>query len=104
MSGDDIQDYFDEFKVKKIYWLNDYSCIIYYITKGVIEFDNEAIAISAFETLTESKEDPNLTDLQNFNWKKAKSFNVDEIPQEIYLRISDKNVFLLSLFIYLGLK
>jgi hypothetical protein len=26
MTTDDVEEYFNEFKVKKIYWINDFSC------------------------------------------------------------------------------
>ena len=53
---------------------------------GLVEFDNEEIAIRSFEEFTNSKiSDENF---ENFNWKKSKNFK----ESEILIRIAVKNV------------
>lgn len=59
---------------------------------GVLEFDNESSSLATFEELTERKIDSEKSDLENFDWKKSKSFKVDSEDVEIMLRISDEEV------------
>ena len=58
------------------------------INLGLLEFDNEAIAISALKEYTQS--DFTEFSLENFNWKPAKAFK----ESELFLRIGTKTVIL----------
>lgn len=93
LSSDDIEEYFNNanFKVKKIFWLNDFSCKFILLNIGVVEFDSEAIALETYEYFTEEKIDNSSTDLKNFDWRKSKSFTINEKDQEILIRVSEKN-------------
>ena len=63
---------------------------LYFI--GVTEFDNEIITIEAFCSLTNYKIDESLPEKENLNWKVAKPFILNEQPQEIFIRVSEKDV------------
>ncbi len=84
MSTDDIEDYFNQisFKIKKIFWLNDFCC--------VIEFDCESLALEAFKKLTGLPlEEENK---QNYDWKSSLPFFINDEAQELFIRISEKDV------------
>ncbi len=87
MSTDDIGDYFNQknFKIKKIFWLNDFSC--------VIEFDNESSAIEAYQNFTGCSVSLELIEKENFDWRSATPFYIKEEPQELSLRVSEKEVY-----------
>ena len=92
MTTNDVEEYFNEFKVKKIFWINDYSCKGIFYVLGVAEFDNENKAREAFETMTNTKVNPNLSNEENYNWKPAKSYTVEDKMLDLYIRFSSKTV------------
>jgi hypothetical protein len=88
MSGDDIGDYFNQndFKIKKLFWLNDYSC--------VIEFDSESQALDAFQKFTGcSFMTSDESDVEKFDWKPSLPFIIQDESQELFLRVSEKDVY-----------
>ena len=91
MTTNDVEEYFNEFKVKKIFWINDFSCK-WNVDKGVVEFDNEKVTQEAFENLTNFKVNPTLSDKDNFDWKSAKPYTVEDKNLNLFIRYSSKTV------------
>lgn len=83
MSTNDIEVYFNryEFKIKKIFWLNDFSCIV--------EFDNESKALEAFWKMTKQEYDGNKNEKENYDWKPAEKEILFNFEMDIELRIAD---------------
>ena len=83
LSSDDIEDYFNQinFKIKKIYWINDFSCIV--------EFDNEEQALECFKILTGLEIDKDAQDIHKFDWKVSKPFIINDTAHEIQVRVSE---------------
>ena len=86
MSTDDISDYFNQnnFKIKKIFWLNDYSCII--------EFDDESIALEAYQKFTGFNLNNDHSENENYDWKPSLPFKIQDDLQELSIRICEKDV------------
>ncbi len=67
-----------------------------------MEFDNEETSLSIFQELTNYKIDENKSDLENFDWKPAKTFKINEKDLELLLRISDEGVKFICLIQKIG--
>lgn len=82
MNTEDIETYMNniEVKIKKIFWLNDFTCLV--------ELDNEDITLKAFEALTSSQIDKDKSDYDNYNWKKSKTFVKMNRELDIEVRIA----------------
>ena len=82
MNTEDIETYMNniEVKIKKIFWLNDFTCLV--------ELDNEEITLRAFETLTGLQIDKDKSEYDNFNWKKSKTFIKMNRELDIEVRIA----------------
>lgn len=65
---------------------------IFFYILGVVEFDNEETSLSIFQELTNYQIDEKKSDLENFDWKPAKTFKINEKDLELLLRISDEEV------------
>ena len=84
MNTNDVEEYLSVYgyKLKKIFWLNDFTC--------VVQFDNDAIAKEAFWKLTESEFDSNKSEFDNYNWKNAKTFMVMNRELDIEVRFAQE--------------
>lgn len=82
MNTEDIEKYLNEIevKIKKIYWLNDFTCLV--------ELDNEEISLNAFWKLTGTQCDKEKDDFDNYNWKKAKTYLTMNRELDIEIRVS----------------
>ena len=82
MNTEDIEKYLNdiEVKIKKIYWLNDFTCLV--------ELDNEEITLNAFWKLTGTQCDKEKDDFDNYNWKKAKTYLTMNRELDIEIRVS----------------
>ena len=82
MNTEDIETYMNniEVKIKKIFWLNDFTCLV--------ELDNEEITLRAFETLTGFQIDKDKSEIDNYNWKKSKTFVKMNRELDIEVRIA----------------
>ena len=99
MSNNDIEEYFGKRKIIKTFWLNDFSCIIYF-NKGVVEFENEEIALEIFSKLTNFKYDETKSELENYDWRKSKKYQVLDNVLDLSLRISEENVLIILILGY----
>jgi len=57
-----------------------------------VEFDNEETSLSIFQELANFKIDENKSDLENFDWKPAQAFKINDKNLELLLRVSDEEV------------
>ena len=82
MNTEDIETYMNniEVKIKKIFWLNDFTCLV--------ELDNEETTLRAFETLTGFQIDKDKSEIDNYNWKKSKTFVKMNRELDIEVRIA----------------
>ena len=81
MNTEDIENYFN-FKTKKIYWLNDFTCLA--------EFDNEESSLATFWNFTNSNYDDSKSELENYNWKKSKNFMKMNRELDIEIRVAEE--------------
>ena len=81
MNTEDIENYFN-YKLKKIYWLNDFTCLA--------EFDNEESSLATFWNFTNSNYDDSKSELENYNWKKSKNFMKMNRELDIEIRVAEE--------------
>ena len=81
MKTEDIENYFN-FKTKKIYWLNDFTCLV--------EFDNEESSLETFWYFSNSTYDKSKSELENYNWKKSKNFMKMNRELDIEIRVAEE--------------
>ena len=81
MNTEDIENYFN-FKTKKIYWLNDFTCLA--------EFDNEESSLDTFWFFSNSTYDKSKSELENYNWKKSKNFMKMNRELDIEIRVAEE--------------
>jgi hypothetical protein len=81
MNTEDIENYFN-FKTKKIYWLNDFTCLV--------EFDNEESSLDTFWYFSNSTYDKSKSELENYNWKKSKNFMKMNRELDIEIRVAEE--------------
>lgn len=78
MNTNDICSYLGGRFIKKLYWLNDYTC--------VVEFDTETAALSIFNEFTNSESNKE----SDYNWKPAKEYELDKRMISIEMRVSEE--------------
>ena len=81
MNTEDIENYFN-YKTKKIYWLNDFTCLA--------EFDNEESSLATFWNFTNSNYDDSKSELENYNWKKSKNYMKMNRELDIEIRVAEE--------------
>ena len=81
MNTEDIENYFN-FKTKKIYWLNDFTCLV--------EFDNEESSLETFWYFSNSTYDKSKSELENYNWKKSKNYMKMNRELDIEIRVAEE--------------
>ena len=81
MNTEDIENYFN-FKTKKIYWLNDFTCLA--------EFDNEESSLGTYWHFSNSNYDDSKSELENYNWKKSKNFMKMNRELDIEIRVAEE--------------
>ena len=81
MNTEDIENYFN-YKTKKIYWLNDFTCLA--------EFDNEESSLGTFWNFTNSNYDDSKSELENYNWKKSKNYMKMNRELDIEIRVAEE--------------
>ena len=81
MNTEDIENYFN-YKLKKIYWLNDFTCLA--------EFDNEESSLATFWNFTNSNYDDSKSELENYNWKKSKNYMKMNRELDIEIRVAEE--------------
>jgi hypothetical protein len=86
MSTENVEEYFN-YSIKKIYWINDFTCIFLY-NLGLVEFGTEEEALKIFEDFTGTKVDKDGDLFEQFNWKPTKTYK----ENELLLRVSEKHV------------
>ena len=81
MNTEDIENYFN-YKLKKIYWLNDFTCLV--------EFDNEESSLGTYWNFTNSNYDDSKSELENYNWKKSKNYMKMNRELDIEIRVAEE--------------
>ena len=81
MNTEDIENYFN-FKTKKIYWLNDFTCLV--------EFDNEESSLGTYWHFSNSNYDDSKSELENYNWKKSKNYMKMNRELDIEIRVAEE--------------
>ena len=81
MNTEDIENYFN-YKLKKIYWLNDFTCLV--------EFDNEESSLETYWNFTNSNYDDSKSELENYNWKKSKNYMKMNRELDIEIRVAEE--------------
>ena len=81
MNTEDIENYFN-YKLKKIYWLNDFTCLV--------EFDNEESSLGTYWHFTNSNYDDSKSELENYNWKKSKNYMKMNRELDIEIRVAEE--------------
>ena len=81
MNTEDIENYFN-YKLKKIYWLNDFTCLV--------EFDNEESSLETFWYFSNSTYDKSKSELENYNWKKSKNYMKMNRELDIEIRVAEE--------------
>ena len=81
MNTEDIENYFN-YKLKKIYWLNDFTCLV--------EFDNEESSLGTYWHFSNSNYDDSKSELENYNWKKSKNYMKMNRELDIEIRVAEE--------------
>ena len=81
MNTKDIENYFN-YKLKKIYWLNDFTCLV--------EFDNEESSLGTYWHFSNSNYDDSKSELENYNWKKSKNYMKMNRELDIEIRVAEE--------------
>ena len=81
MNSNDIADFLGGQYIKKLYWLNDFTC--------VVEFDTEVACLTLFREFTGNHEQES-SDYEYFNWKVSKGHLLDNRMIDIEMRISEE--------------